>query len=490
MKEILIFDTTLRDGEQSPGATMNMEEKIQIALQLEKLGVDIIEAGFAAASDGDYQCTKEISHVLTKSKVCSLARANERDIERAGQAMISSKNNRIHTFIATSPIHMEYKLKMKPDEVMKRAINAVELAKCYTEDIEFSFEDAGRSDVGFLKEMADAVILAGAKTINLPDTVGILMPDEIGKFIKEMSNYIQDRAIISVHNHNDLGLGTINSIEAIKNGAKQIECTINGIGERAGNAAMEEIIMIIDKKLPEFKTNINKKEIYHTSKMVADITGMKPQANKAIIGKNAFAHESGIHQDGMLKNKETYQIIDPKEIGYDIDDTLVLGKLSGRAAIKDKIDQSGYKVNDEQLNSIFERFKALCDKKKEVYNEDLISLVKDEINKDTNIKLDILEIEKNKAKVVIEVNKKKVSSSIEGNGIVDSIFKSIDSALNEDFELIDYKISSVSEKKDSQAEAIVKIKKNNIIYVGKNYDTDTMIASAKAYINAINKIKL
>lgn len=320
----------MRDGEQSPGASMNTEEKIQIAAQLERLGVDIIEAGFAAASPGDFDAISKIAQRVQNSTICSLARAIDADIKAAGEAIAMAKMKRIHTFIATSPIHMQYKLKMTPDEVIRRAVRAVEYAREFVDDVEFSCEDAGRSEISFMKEITDAVIEAGATTINLPDTVGFRLPSEIGAMVKEMSEYTKGRAIISVHNHNDLGLGVANSLEAIMNGARQVECTINGLGERAGNAALEEIVMAIKTRqdiFKDFDTNINTREIYPASRLIANITGIEPQPNKAIVGKNAFAHESGIHQDGVLKHKETYEIIRPEDIGLDMDDTLVLETL-------------------------------------------------------------------------------------------------------------------------------------------------------------------
>jgi len=317
---IIIFDTTLRDGEQSPGASMNTEEKIQIALQLQKLGVDVIEAGFAAASPGDFDAIARISEVVTKSRVCSLARALDKDIKAAGEAVAKANLRRIHTFIATSPIHMQYKLKMSPDQVIKKAVEAVQYARTFCDDVEFSCEDAGRSDVSFMKEVLDAVINAGASTLNIPDTVGYRLPTEMGSIIKSLADFVGSRAIISVHNHNDLGLAVANSLACIENGARQVECTINGLGERAGNAALEEIVMALRTRKDYFsgyETNINIKEIYPTSKLVSSITGIEPQPNKAIVGKNAFSHESGIHQDGVLKHTQTYEIMSAKDIGLD-----------------------------------------------------------------------------------------------------------------------------------------------------------------------------
>ncbi len=494
---IKIFDTTLRDGEQSPGASMNTEEKIQIAIQLEKLGVDIIEAGFAAASPGDFDAISKIANRVTDSTVCSLARAIENDIKLAGEAIAKAKNRRIHTFIATSPIHMKYKLKMSPDEVIRRAVSSVEYAKSFTDDIEFSCEDAGRSDIEFLKEISDAVIKAGATTINLPDTVGFRMPNEIGEMIRKMHQYIGDRAIISVHNHNDLGLGVANSLEAIINGARQIECTINGLGERAGNASLEEIVMILKTRrdiFPNFKTNINTKEIYPTSRLIANITGIEPQPNKAIVGKNAFAHESGIHQDGILKNRETYEIITPADIGLDINDTLVLGKHSGRAAFKDKLIKLGFNLEDRALNSSFERFKILADKKKDIYDDDLRAIVTNEMTKATQIfelvSLQIMNCSSGVASSTIAIKKdnyEMIDANI-GEGSVDAIFKTIDRISGYEGRLMDYKVTSVSKGKDALANVTVKVEfnENEPAIIGHGLNIDTILASARAYISALN----
>ena len=379
MDMIKIFDTTLRDGEQSPGASMNTEEKIKLALQLERLGVDIIEAGFAAASPGDFEAISRIAEAVKESTICSLARAVPKDIEAAAKALEKAKLKRIHTFIATSPIHMEYKLKMQPSEVIKRAVESVQLAKSLCEDVEFSCEDACRSDIGFLKEIALAVIEAGAQTLNLPDTVGYRLPSEIGDIIREMKGCVGNRAILSVHCHNDLGLAVANSIAGIQNGARQLECTINGLGERAGNTALEEVVMILKTRKDIFKdldTRIKTQEIYAASKLVADITGIRPQPNKAIVGKNAFAHESGIHQDGVLKHPETYEIMKASDIGIPQDNGLVLGKHSGRAAFRDKLSSLGFgEISQDELDSAFEKFKILCGKKKEVYDEDIRSIL-------------------------------------------------------------------------------------------------------------------
>ena len=494
--KIFIFDTTLRDGEQSPGASMNTEEKIQIAIQLERLGVDIIEAGFAAASPGDFDAIEKISQNVTQSTICSLARAIDNDIKAAGEAIAKASKQRIHTFIATSDIHMQHKLKMTPDEVIKRAVNAVTYAKEFVQDVEFSCEDAGRSDISFLKEISDAVIEAGASTINLPDTVGIKLPHEISTLIAQMHEHIGDRAIISVHNHNDLGLATANSLASIENGARQVECTINGLGERAGNAALEEIIMTLKVRqdiYSNFTTNINTKEIYPTSRLVANITGIQPQPNKAIVGKNAFAHESGIHQDGMLKNKSTYEIFSPSVIGLDMDDTLVLGKHSGRAAFKDKLEKLGFTLNDEALQSSFERFKILADKKKDIYDDDLRAIVTNEMTKAEQIfeiiSLQLMDCSNGvpSAAVCIKRNDQEFIEASIGEGTIDAIFKTIDRISGYNGSLQDYKVISVTKGKDALANVTVKVSfDNESAVIGHGLNIDTMLASARAYIAALN----
>ncbi|MCB4743807.1 MAG: 2-isopropylmalate synthase [Sulfurovum sp.] len=493
---IKIFDTTLRDGEQSPGASMNTEEKIQIAIQLERLGVDIIEAGFAAASPGDFDAIDKISQRIISSTVCSLARALERDIKAAGEAIAKAKHQRIHTFIATSSIHMEHKLKMKPEEVIKRAVEAVSYARTFVKDVEFSCEDAGRSDIGFMKEISDAVITAGATTINLPDTVGFKLPSEIGAMVKEMSEYVKGRAIISVHNHNDLGLGVANSLEAVVNGARQVECTINGLGERAGNAALEEIVMALKVRSDIFNgydTNINAKEIYPTSRLIATITGIEPQPNKAIVGKNAFAHESGIHQDGVLKHKETYEIICPEDIGLSKNDTLVLGKHSGRAAFKDKLKKLGFSLDDKALNTSFERFKILADQKKEIYDDDIRALVTNEMTKATQVyeivSLQLMDCSKGvpSAAVCIVKEGKKIMDAGIGGGTIDAVFKTIDRITGYNGNLEGYSVKSVSEGKDALANVTVKVSfEDEPAIIGHGLHLDTMLASARAYIGALN----
>lgn len=494
--KIIIFDTTLRDGEQSPGASMNTAEKLQVAFQLERLGVDVMEAGFAAASPGDFDAVNQIAKQANTIKVCSLSRALESDIKAAGNALNPAKYKRIHTFIATSPIHMEYKLKLKPDEVIKKAVLAVEYARTFCDDVEFSCEDAGRSDISFLKEISDAVINAGASTINLPDTVGYRLPNELENMIKQIVAFVKDRAIISVHNHNDLGLATANSLACIAAGARQVECTINGIGERAGNAALEEIVMSIKTRSDIFAplyTDIISKEIYPTSRLIASITGIEPQPNKAIVGKNAFSHESGIHQDGVLKHRSTYEIISASEIGLE-QDSLVLGKHSGRHAFKDKLQTLGYDLSENALNEAFDKFKVLADKKKEIFDDDIRELVASEIIKIPQM-YELISLStsgSNKAHtsaaVSIKINGDIISDASLGNGTIDAIFKSIDRISGISGILKDYQVKAVSQGRDALAKVVVKVEFNgeSRLITGHGLDVDTALASAKAYIGALN----
>ena len=492
--KIIIFDTTLRDGEQSPGASMNTAEKLQIALQLERLGVDVMEAGFAAASPGDFDAVNQIAKQASNIAVCSLARAVEKDIKAAGEALAPAKFKRIHTFIATSPIHMEFKLKMAPDEVIRRTVQAVEYAKTFCDDVEFSCEDACRSEMSFLKEICDAAINAGAKTINIPDTVGYLYPQEISARIGEIVKFINGRAVVSVHNHNDLGMATANSLAAVLAGARQVECTLNGIGERAGNAALEEIVMAIKTRGDIFSplyTSIVHKEIYPSSRLLANIIGIEPQPNKAIVGKNAFAHESGIHQDGVLKHKETYEIISAESIGLD-KNSLVLGKHSGRHAFKDKLISLGFDLDGDALNAAFEKFKDLADKKKEIFDDDIRALVADEITKIPQA-YEMVELLQSScgalasASITIRHDGAQISDSALGNGAADAIFKVIDRISGISGALKDYKVTAVSQGKDALAKVDVKVEFDGAVAViGHGLDIDTMKASAKAYVGALN----
>ena len=495
---IIIFDTTLRDGEQSPGASMNIGEKLQIAQQLEKLNVDVIEAGFAAASHGDFDAISQIASIVEKSCICSLARAVDKDIKAAGEAIQKAKLNRIHTFIATSPIHMKYKLKMSSDEVIKRAVDAVTYSKTFVNDVEFSLEDAGRSDISFMKEITSAVIEAGASTINLPDTVGYRLPHEIANMVKQMVAHIDNKAIVSLHNHNDLGLAVANTLAGITAGARQVECTINGLGERAGNAAMEEIVMALKVRSDQFSnytTNINTKEIIRTSKLVANITGIEPQPNKAIVGKNAFSHESGIHQDGVLKHQETYEIMKPEDVGVEKNNTIVLGKLSGSAAFKDKLKSLGIdNLTNTQIAEAFDRFKLLCDKKKDILDDDIRMIIADE--KLNNNKLyELVSIQLNdcsngvqSAAVCIKFDGKLSQDAAIGDGTVDAIFKTIDRITGYNGKLNDYKVIAVSEGKDALAKVTCKVTfdGNEPAMIGHGLNIDTIFASARAYIGALN----
>lgn len=500
---ITIFDTTLRDGEQSPGASMNIEEKVSIALQLEKLGVDVIEAGFAASSEGDFEAITQISKVIQKSTVCSLSRCVESDILKARDSLQHAKHSRIHLFLATSPIHMEYKLKKTPSEVLNLAIASIKMAREFCSDVQFSCEDACRSDMAFLKEIALAAIEAGAKTLNMPDTVGYRLPHEIADIIEELHKVVQDKAILSVHCHNDLGQAVSNSIYGIMKGARQIECTINGLGERAGNSALEEIVMILKTRKDIFAqyggldTKINTKEIYKTSQLVSEITGIRPQPNKAIVGKNAFSHESGIHQDGILKHRETYEIMRPSDIGITNNENLVLGKHSGRAAFKDKIEQLGYTLDSDSLNQVFERFKSLCDQKKIVYDEDILAILSEENNHIPQVyvleSFQCTTASNGSHLAALNVRKEEeiFSDCALGNGAVDSILRAIERVCKVNGKLLDYKVESVTSGKDAMASVMVKVvfqdSKNPVIGHGK--DLDTLYATAKAYINALNSFE-
>lgn len=495
-KIIKIFDTTLRDGEQSPGASMNTEEKIRLALQIQKLGVDVIEAGFAIASPGDFDAIQRIADVVDKATVCSLARAREEDIKRAYDAVKNAKQHRIHTFIATSPIHMQYKLSLTPDEVIKRAVASVSYAKTFLNDVEFSCEDATRSELPFLKEIINAVIEAGATTINIPDTVGFSVPFEYGQFINDISEVINNRADLSVHCHNDLGLGVANSLFAILNGATQVECTVNGLGERAGNAALEEIVLAIKTRrdlFGNFDTNINLKEIYPTSRMVATITGIEPQPNKAIVGKNAFAHESGIHQDGVLKYKQTYEIINASDIGKEHND-IVLGKHSGSHALKSKAHELGFDLNDNELKLAFKKFKELADKKKDIYDDDIRMLLSQESTHIPQV-FELVSLQLTdctngcqSAAATLRYNNQDVSDAAIGNGAIDAIFRVIDRLSGYNGSLNDYKVDAVTEGKDALARVVVKVTfdANKPAIIGHGLDIDTIKASAEAYISALN----
>ena len=505
MEKIIIFDTTLRDGEQSPGASLNTKQKLEIAYQLSQLGVDVIEAGFPASSVGDFEAVSLVAKKIPARwpsggkgpVICGLARALKNDIDVCFDAVKHSKKNRMHIFLATSPIHMKYKLKMSPADVFQNAIDAVKYAKSKTLDVEFSAEDAARSELDFLCRVVEGVIDAGATTVNIPDTVGYSVPSEFGESISRIFSRVPNihKAVISVHCHNDLGLATANSLSAVINGARQIECTINGLGERAGNASLEEIVMILNtrKKLFNLDTNIKTTEISKTSKLVSSLTGMLIQQNKAIVGGNAFAHEAGIHQHGVMAKARTYEIMTPQSIGLK-SYSIILGKHSGRHAFLKKTAELGFKLAVKEFEKAFSDFKALADKKKNVYDEDIEAILSSELSEE----IQIYELKnvfitsgtdiKPTAKIELKKKKKLFSSSASGDGPVDSSYKAIEKIVGQKFKLADYSLKSVSVGKDAVGEAIVKIEHKGKIFVGRGTSTDVLEASVKAYLSAINRI--
>ena len=497
--KLIIFDTTLRDGEQSPGASMTKDEKLRIAKALEKMHVDIIEAGFPIASPGDFEAVKSVSELITESTVCGLARALNKDIDCAAEALKPAKSFRIHTFLATSPIHMREKLRMDPEQVIENAVKAVKRAGKYTDNIEFSPEDAGRSEFDFLCRVIEAVINAGATTINIPDTVGYNLPQYFGELVGNLIENIpnSDKAVFSVHCHNDLGLAVGNSLAAVLNGARQVECTINGLGERAGNAALEEVVMTVRTRKDVFTcdTKLDTRQIVHCSRLVSTITGFPVQPNKAIVGANAFAHESGIHQDGVLKSRETYEIMRAEDVGWNAN-RMVLGKHSGRNAFRTRLEELGISFEkEEELNAVFSQFKELADKKHEIYDDDLQALVSDSIqgNADERIKLISLKVGtetgiKPKARVTLSINGEQKHADAEGGGPVDATYKAIESMVRSGCNLQLYSVNNITDGTDSQGEVTVRIDKGGRIVNGLGSDTDIVIASAKAYINALNKV--
>lgn len=495
---VVIFDTTLRDGEQSPGASMNLDEKLRIAQVLEEMGVDIIEAGFPIASEGDFRAVNEISKVVTESVVCGLARATRMDIERAAEAIKPAQRGRIHTFISTSPLHMKHKLQMEPEQVYQAVIDSVTFARQFTDDVEWSCEDGSRTEHDFMCRTVEAAIKAGASTINIPDTVGYALPDEFGAIIAMLFNRVPniDKAIISVHCHNDLGLAVANSLAAVKAGARQVECTINGLGERAGNAALEEIVMALRTRqntMP-YTTNLVTEHITKASRLVSTITGFVVQPNKAIVGANAFAHESGIHQDGMLKNAQTYEIMTPESVGLS-KSNLVLGKHSGRHAFREKLKELGYDLGDNAIQIAFKRFKDLADMKKEIFDGDLIALVDDEVVR-TNDRLRLVSMEilcgtvhrPPKASLDLEVDGVVHSCSATGDGPVDAAFNCVKELFPHRARLQLYQVHAVTHGTDAQAEVTVRLGEDGKTVNGQGADTDTMVASVKAYLNALNKL--
>jgi 2-isopropylmalate synthase len=497
--KLIIFDTTLRDGEQSPGASMTQDEKVRIALALERLKVDVIEAGFAVASPGDFAAVEAVAREIKDSIVCSLSRANAQDIETSARALKPAKRARIHTFIATSPIHMEKKLRMQPDQVVDAAVNAVKFARKFTDDVEFSPEDAGRSEPDFLCRILEAVIKAGASTVNIPDTVGYNLPHVFGALIKDLRTRVPnaDRAVWSVHCHNDLGLAVANSLSAVLNGARQVECTINGLGERAGNAALEEIVMAVKTRpdLFDCETGLDTTQIMNCSRLVSGITGFPVQPNKAVVGANAFAHESGIHQDGVIKHRQTYEIMRAEDVGWAAN-KLVLGKHSGRAAFRQRLEELGIRMKSEsQLNDTFARFKDLADKKHEIFDEDLQALVTEtsQAQLEERVKLVALEATSKTgtrpvAKVVAIVDGETREARAQGDGPVDAVFAAIEQMVASQAQLLLFSVNNITAGTDSQGEVTVRLAKGDRIVNGQGADTDIVIASAKAYINAVNRL--
>ena len=499
MKNIKIFDTTLRDGEQTPRVNLNAQEKLRIAKQLESLGVDVIEAGFAVASPGDFEAVKLIAENVKNSTVCSLSRAVKKDIETAAEALKNAEKPRIHTVIATSPIHREYKLKMTKEQILDRVKEMVTYAKSFVNDIEFSAEDATRTEKEFLVEVYEEAIKAGATTLNVPDTVGYRTPNEMYELIKYLKENVKgiENVDVSVHCHDDLGLSVANSIASIQGGATQIECTINGLGERAGNTSLEEIVMILKTRkdlFEEYQTNIDSKQIYPASKLVSLLTGVSTQPNKAIVGANAFAHESGIHQHGVLANPETYEIMKPESVGRNTD-SLVLGKLSGKHAFMQKLQSLGFDhVEDERVEQLFTQFKTLADKKKYVLDEDIIALVAGDAAKiEGRIKLTHFEIsrqegKKPKATVTIELDGEKLVKEALGDGPVDAAYNAVNLGVSDTFVLEEYKLEAITGDTDAQAQVVVVIEKNGNRFIGRGQSTDVVEASIEAYINGINRL--
>ncbi|WP_088890245.1 2-isopropylmalate synthase [Leptolyngbya ohadii] len=511
-ERIIIFDTTLRDGEQSPGATLNVDEKLTIARQLARLGVDVIEAGFPFASPGDFEAVSKIAQQVGTEDgptICGLARATKQDIETAAKALKAAAKPRIHTFIATSDIHLQYKLKKTRKEVLEIAPEMVAYAKSFVNDVEFSPEDAGRSDPEFLYEVLERAIAAGATTINIPDTVGYTTPQEFGAIIRGIKENVPniDQAIISVHGHNDLGLAVANFLEAVKNGARQLECTINGIGERAGNAALEELVMALHVRRQYFNpflgrpveseaplTQIDTRQIYKTSRLVSNLTGMLVQPNKAIVGANAFAHESGIHQDGVLKHKLTYEIMDAQSIGL-TDNQIVLGKHSGRNAFRTRLKELGFDLSDQELNRAFLRFKEMADKKKEITDWDLEAIVNDETQQAPELfKLEHVQVScgdhaRPTATVILRTpDGQELMDAAIGTGPVDAIYKAINRVVNVPNQLIEYSVQSVTAGIDAIGEVTIRLKYDERIYSGHAANTDIIVASAHAYVNALNRL--
>jgi 2-isopropylmalate synthase len=500
VRRIKIFDTTLRDGEQSPGCSMNKTEKLEVAQALVDLGVDIIEAGFPIASPDDFEAVREIAQTIRGSTICGLARCNDADIDRAWEALKSAKQSRIHVFLATSAIHREFKLKMTREEIVARAVAGVKRAVSYCDDIEFSPEDAARTEADFLCQVVEAAIAAGATTVNIPDTVGYATPAHMAGVIRNLKNRVPniDKATISIHCHNDLGLAVANSLSAVEAGAGQIECTMNGIGERAGNCSLEEVVMALRTRFDFYQctTNINTKRLVPTSRLLTNITGMQVQRNKAIVGRNAFAHEAGIHQDGMLKERTTYEIMRPEDVGLTKTD-LVLGKHSGRAALGDRAKALGYQLTGEQLQQVFEKFKSLCDKKKEVYDADIAALVEQELHglPETEIwtmvgyKLNAHTGATPSVALTLRRGSQEVTKEVaSGDGPFDALFIAVEQITGIEVKCRDFAIHSVTVGKDAQGEVTVEVEHGGQVYRGRGVSTDSIEASAIAFLNAINRV--
>ena len=497
MRRITIFDTTLRDGEQSPGASMNLEEKLEVARQLARLGVDVIEAGFPIASPGDFEAVRLVAEKVEGPAIAGLCRTLPGDIERAGEALKAAKRGRIHTFIATSDIHLQHKLKKSRDEVLAMAIAGVKRARNFTDDVEFSAEDASRSDPDYLCQVIEAVIAAGATTVNIPDTVGYSVPTEYSALISTLVNRVPniDKAVISVHCHNDLGLAVANSLAAVMAGAGQVECTINGIGERAGNAALEEVVMALNTRADQFgmTTGVNTREIYRSSRLITDVTGIAVQPNKAVVGSNAFAHESGIHQHGVIQERTTYEIMNAQDVGI-AESRLVLGKHSGRHAFERRLKELGYELVREDLDRAFGRFKELADKKKEIFDADLQSIVTDEVYAvPEEYTLDYMMVTAGlegypTATIKIRRGESELVEAGLGVGTIDAIYKTIDHIVQVPHSLVEYSVKSVTGGTDALAEVTVKIGADTNIYTGRGASLDVVEASAKAYVQAINKL--
>jgi 2-isopropylmalate synthase len=501
MENVRIFDTTLRDGEQSPGATLNQSEKLEIARQLEALGVDIIEAGFPVSSDGDFESVKTIAGEISRSVVCGLARSTPRDIERAGLAVAAAAHPRIHIFCATSKIHREHKLRKGKEEIIRISVESVKQALQYTKDIEFSPEDASRTELEFLEEIVQAVVEAGATTVNLPDTVGYAVPKMYGEIFAHLLAKLpilrQRGVVLSSHCHDDLGLAVANSLAAVENGARQVECTINGIGERAGNASLEEIVMVLKTRSDFYNlaTRIDTTRLVPSSRMVSSLTGLAVQRNKAIVGENAFAHESGIHQDGMLKHRETYEIMDPATVGI-AKSSLVLGKHSGRHAFRERVIMLGYALTDEQVESAFARFKTLADKKKEVFDEDIEALIDDQLDRNTDLwQLAGLQVMSGTGATptatvtLTDSSGKSVQDASIGDGPVDAIYSAIQRLTGVRAALVDYRIRAVTRGKEAQGEVQIDLEHGGKKVRGRGLSTDILEASALAYLAAINRLR-